>query len=260
MEIIRKLLTVIFISVIPGVCLSQSFSVKPYFGYAQVQMSEVNSDNRARIDNLMQNAEQTLPYPDPFEGNYAWGFQIGYHLEDNYFLTAGTYYFKESNNLNYQDMSGGLLVLFTNDRMIEYFEINIGMKYLFNYSSWNRFHFFIAGSGGFALGWSESTFKYSDESNTVDNKGDFSSNALIGILSGGLTIRLSPIISIEPEVGYRLANLSQMEGSLRVYQDFPNIPGGQIDGTDNNYRTESNYNYSGFYANVGINFTIDLPN
>jgi hypothetical protein len=260
MKKIEKYLILIFLATIPGACRSQSFSVKPYFGYAQVQMSEVNSDSRARVDNLILNAEQNLPYPDPFEGNYAWGIQIGYHLEDNYFLTVGTYYFKEPNNLNYQDISAGYPVQFTNERMIEYFEINFGMKYLFNYSSWKRFHFYLAGSGGFALGWSESVFKYSDDINTVDNKGDFSSNALIGLFSVGISLRLSSIISIEPEIGYRVANLSQMEGTLKVSQNFPNIPDGQIEGTDNNYRTESNYNYSGYFANIGINFLIDFPN
>ncbi len=223
-------------------------------------MGEVNTDNRTRIDNLKFNAEQNLPYPDPFEGNYAWGFSIGYHLEDNYFLTAGTYYFKEISNLNYQDISAGYPVLFINERMIEYFEINFGMKYLFNYSSWKRFHFYLAGSGGFALGWSESVFKYTDDINTVDNKGDFSSNALTGLFSAGISLRLASFISIEPEVGYRVANLSQLEGTLKVSQNFPNIPNGQIEGTDNNYRTESNYNYSGFIANIGINFLIDFPN
>ena len=240
-----------------GIGFAQSFSIKPYVGYATVQMSEVNSGSQARIENLREVTGVTVPYPDPFEGNYAWGIQIGYHLEDNYFLTFGTYFYTENHDLQYRDDSQGYQVIFDNFRNIKLYEISFGMKYFFRYSSWKRFNFYVAGGIGFALGWSETTFRYSDETNLVDNKGDFSSNALTGQLMAGLSIRFSPIISLEPEIGYRAANLSQMEGTLRFSRDFPNLLDRQ-EGTDHQYQTEENYNFSGFFVNLGLQFLLNF--
>jgi opacity protein-like surface antigen len=240
-----------------GLIVAQSFSVKPYISYATVQMKEVNEGTEGRVESLRELTGVYVPTPDPFKGNYAWGIQIGYHLEDNYFLTFGTYFYRENRDFNYQDNSQGYLVLFDNNRSIRLFEASFGMKYFIRYSSWKRFNFYVGGGIGFALGWSETLFSYSDETNYVNNIGEFSSNALTGHLLAGLSIRFSPTISLEPEFGYRMANLSQMEGTLRFSQDFPNaLP--QQEGVDNQFTTEENYNFSGFFVNLGLQFLINL--
>jgi opacity protein-like surface antigen len=251
---IRNYLIICFI-IGQGISIAQSFSIKPYWGYATVQMKEVNAGTQSRLEELTRFTGETVPTPDPFKGSYAWGVQIGYHLEDNYFLTFGTYYYSEDRDLQYRDESKGYPILFDNIRNIKLFEISFGMKYFIRYSSWKRFNFYAGGSIGFAVGWSESSFRYSDQTNFVNNRGDFSSNALTGHFMGGLSIRFSPIISLEPEIGYRAANLSQMDGTLRFSQNFPGIPDSQ-EGTDNQFKTEENYNFSGFFVNVGLQFTL----
>lgn len=61
-----------------------------------------------------------------------------------------------------------------------------------------------------------------------------------------------------PEVGYRLANLQQMTGVLEVHQNIPSDPNGQINARDDNYQTEANYDFSGFYINVGLSFHFEI--
>lgn len=254
---IRYYFFVLFIA-IPALSFAQSFSIKPYVGYATVQMKEVNSGIQSRVESLIGLTGVTVPQPDPFKGNIAWGVQFGYHLEDNYFLTFGTYFYSEDRTLHYRDESLGYQVIFDNMRNIKLFEASFGMKYLFSYSSWKRFNFYVGGGIGFAIGWSETFFWYSDETNFVNNKGDFSSIALSGHILGGISIRLSPSISVEPEIGYRAANLAQMEGELRFSQNFPNFPGGQEEGVDNQFITEENYNFSGFFVNIGLQYAFSF--
>ena len=133
-----KLSLLIFLVASNGICLAQSISIKPYASYATVQMNEVNSGSDARIESLRELTGVYVPNPDPFEGSYAWGIQIGYHLEDNYFLTFATYYFTEDRDLHYRDASQGYQVIFDNLRDIRFFEFSFGMKYFFRYSSWKR--------------------------------------------------------------------------------------------------------------------------
>jgi len=254
---LRNLIFILLIA-IQGVTFAQSFSIKPYAGYATVQMKEVNAGIEARVESLTGLTGVPVPQPDPFKGNLAWGIQFGYHLEDNYYLTLDTYFFSEDSKIHYRDESQGYQVIFDNMRNIKLFEASFGMKYLFNYSSWKRFNFYVGGGIGLAIGWSETFFWYSDETNFVNNKGDFSSIALAGHIMGGLTIRFSPTISLEPEIGYRAANLAQMEGELRFSQNFPNIPGGQSEGVDNQFQTEENYNFSGFFVNIGLQFAFSF--
>jgi len=256
-KVVRNWVVICFITS-QGICVAQSFSIKPHMSYTTVQMNDVNSRNQARVEYLKEITGETVPQPDPFEGNFAWGIQIGYHLENNYFLTFATYYFTENHKLYYQDESQGYPVIFDNLQSIKLFDISFGIKYFFRYSSWKRFNFYIAGVVGFAIGWSEITFRYFDEINSVNNKGDFSSNALTGQLMTGLSIRFSPAISLEPEIGYRAANLSQMDGKRIISQNFPNMPDGQLERIDNQYQTEAIYDFSGFFANIGLQFMFNL--
>jgi len=220
----------------------------------------VNSASRSRIDALRALTSQNVPYPDGFSGNYSGGIQISYHLENNYYLIFGTYYFRETNNFGYFQPSGNNSVQFQNDRINELFEINLGIKYFLRYRSWSRINFYFSGTAGFAFGWAESIFIYLDGINSVDNKGDFSSSAITGYFSAGISFRISSTISLEPELGYRFANVNQMDGTLRLSQNFNNDPNLLVNATDNNYQTEANYDFSGFYLNLGVNFQLTILN
>jgi hypothetical protein len=199
-----------------------------------------------------------VPYPDEFKGNYSGGIEISYHLENHYHLIFGTYYFRERNNLDYLSGTGSSLVQFQNNRTNELFEVNIGIKYFLRYQSWRRVNFYFSGTAGFAFGWAESIFIYQDEVNSVDNRGEFSSNSITGYLGAGMNLKLSTSIAIEPEIGYRFANLNQMDGKLALSQNFNNDPNLLIEAVDPNYRTDASYDFSGFYGNIGINFSFSL--
>ena len=237
---------------------AQSFTIKPHVGYAQVSMADVNSSSRSRINALMDLTGNFVPYPDEFKGNYSGGIEISYHLENHYHLIFGTYYFRERNNLEYLSGTGSSSVQFQNNRTNELFEVHIGIKYFLRYQSWRRINFYFSGTAGFAFGWAESIFIYQDDVNSVNNKGEFSSNSITGYLSTGINLKLLTSIAIEPEIGYRFANLNQMDGRLSLSQNFNNDPNSLVDAVDPNYRTDASYDFSGFYANIGIIFSFSL--
>lgn len=240
-----------------SILLSQSISIKPHFGYTTVHMSEVNQDMNSRVIELRDITGQPVSIPDPFRGDFAWGIQIQYDLGDTYFLNLNTYYFKEETSVN-ESLAGTNPSQFNFRRRLDYFDISFGVKYFFNQSSWKRVTSYLGGGVGLGIGWAESNFDYADNINSVDNQSDFSSSALTAYFCAGLNFRISTQFSIVPEVGYRVANLGQMEGTLKIDQNFPNFPNGELELTDNNYLTEASYDFSGFFLSLGLNIFIPL--
>lgn len=235
-----------------------SFSVKPYLGYATLEMTEVDENNRYGINSLSYLVSQPLPLPEPFGGNLMGGIQIDYHLENQYFIYIGSYYYRETSEVDYIDPLNNPGLRFSNTREIEFFEFSLGLKYYLRYSSWRRINVYLGGGAGFAFGGAHSDFLYQDGVNSVDNQGDFNASSLTAHFCAGIRFTLSPFFSIVPEAGYRLANLQQMDGVLEVHQNFPGEPNGQIDARDDNYRTEANYDFSGFYINLGLSFHFEI--
>jgi opacity protein-like surface antigen len=240
-----------------SILMSQSISIKPHFGYTTVGMSEVNQDMNLRVNELREITGQLVSLPDPFNGDFAWGIQIQYNLGDNYLLNLNTYYFKEETTVDESQLATNPFQ-FNFRRRIDYFDISFGVKYFFNYSSWKRVTSYLGGGVGFGIGWAESNFIYEDSINSVNNQSDFSSSALTAYFSAGINFRISTRFSIVPEVGYRVANLRQMEGTLKIDQNFPNYPNGELETTDNNYLTDASYDFSGFFLSLGLNFIIPL--
>ncbi|MEJ2636644.1 MAG: hypothetical protein P8184_15290 [Calditrichia bacterium] len=231
---------------------AQMLSVKPYFGYATVKMGEVNDDAKTRIKSLAEQTQQALLPPDPLNGDYAWGFQVEYHLEENYFLNVNSYYFREktaTDNFNLFDQP----IEFDVNRRIEYFEISIGINYYFDYNSWRRVNTYFGAGGGLGLGWSKSNFKYNDSKNFVNNSGDVSSNALTAYGCLGVRIRLFPFMFLTTEIGAHFANLGQMTGQYRVDQ---RVNSEYLNYTNKDYTTAAAFNYSGYYITVGTGFVI----
>lgn len=235
-----------------------AFSLRPYLGYARVNMSEVDENNRYGINSLSNLVSQPLPFPEPFNGHLMGGIQIEYHYESQYYLYFSTYYFRESSTVNYENLLTNSTLTFFNDRSIELFEFSLGLKYFLKYSSWRPINFYLSGGAGFALGGARSEFVYHDGKNSVDNKGNFNSSSLTAHFCAGVQFRFSHLFSLEAEAGYRQANLQQMEGVLEVQQNFPDIPDGKITARDDNYRTDANYDFSGFFFNLGIGLYFQL--
>lgn len=245
------LILILFNTLLYNIIYAQFFSLKPNFGYTSVQMDAINNDNQLRIDQLSAITGNSLPKIKEFKGNYSWGIQGQYQLERNYFLNIHSNYYRESIKVE-NDKQGEIPYSFQNQHRIEYFEICLGINYFFDYSSWKIITTYIGAGGGFGIGWTEVYLEYNDGLNRVNNKGDFSSNSIVGYICAGLPIKFTSILSLVPEIGFRYANLGKMNGKLYISQNFSNFPDANLEVSDNNYTTEDVYDFSGFYGTIGI--------
>ncbi len=236
----------------------QSFSIEPVFGYTRLDMDAVNADISNKVLKLSARTGYDIPIPDPLQGNYFWGIQVNYHMENNYFLNVGTTYFREIAELTKGSLPNIAPFYFHTRREIQLLEINFGLKYYFNYNSWRKINFYVSGGTGYALGWSKYNFDYNDGTNSINNSGDFSSGSIIAYLGSGITLRFTPRFSLNPELGYHFANLGQMSGQYRISQIFPKDPTAQLEGIYTDFITEENYNYSGFFARIGLQFFFNV--
>jgi len=90
------LISILFNTLLYNIISAQFFSLKPNLGYTSVQMSDVNNDNQLRINQLSNITGNSLPKLEKFRGNYSWGIQGQYQLEQNYFLVIHSNYYRES--------------------------------------------------------------------------------------------------------------------------------------------------------------------
>lgn len=246
----RKLVFIFSILLFSEISYGQTLAIKPYFGYATVNMTEVNEDLDFRIRDFRQLVNEPLPAPDHFNGNYAWGVQIEYRLEEDYFLNVSTYYFREKNGADYFGSISSGPIDFHFDREIELFDVGIGLKYFFNYSSWKRINTYIGSGVGVGLGWSKSNFRYTDqkpETDDFDNTGDFSSNQLTANITAGGIYRVFPALYLSVEVGIRFANMQQMDGPLTTLQDGRN-----------EITTDAAFDFTGFFVTLGTGIVIPI--
>ena len=214
-------------------------------------MSDVNNDNQLRINQLSNITGNSLPKLEKFRGNYSWGIQGQYQLEQNYFLVIHSNYYRESIKVE-NDKQGEIPFSFQNQHRIEYFEICLGINYFFDYSSWKIITTYFGAGVGFGSGWTEVYLEYNDGLNRVNNKGDFSSDSFVGYICAGFQIKFTSILSLVPEIGFRYANLGKMNGKLYISQNFSNLPNANLELSDNNYTTEDVYDFSGFYGTIGL--------
>jgi outer membrane receptor for ferrienterochelin and colicin len=236
--------------------MAQSFSVKPYVGYAQVKLTQVNQDNVLRTTQLSQTAQTSLPYPENFNGNYTIGIQFQYNVEQNNFITFNVHYYRESilSVSTNSDLDAGMIYRF--EQTIKYFDFTLGFKYFFNYTSWKSVMFYFSVAGGYCFGNSKPDLSYSDGMNSVQNKGNFSKASLCANVSLGLSIKISRFVELVPEAGYRFENLDQLEGTIQIYQKFHETPEADLEYTSNDYITREKYNFSGFFVSMGLNIVL----
>jgi hypothetical protein len=237
---------------------SQSFSIEPVIGYTRVSMDAVNADIRYKVNKLSAQTGNTIMLPDPLEGNLFWGIQANYHMENNYFLNVGTSYYREVSDLTQGNAANMNTFYFHTRRENQLLKFNFGIRYYFNYNSWNRVNFYLGGGTGYALGWSDYRFEYGDGTNSINNTGNFSSGAITAYLSTGISLRFMPRFSLNPEVGYHYANLGQMTGRYQISQIFPKDPAAQLEGIYTDFITEEEYNFSGFFASIGLHLFFNI--
>ncbi len=247
-------ITVLFLWLVSGFLSlrAQSVSFMPFYGYKNVKMESVNQRYQNSLSSLATQTENVFPGPELFDGNQFWGLHVNYRLEGGYFLYAGSYYYFEKIKLNH---TSGSVALRTN-REIELLDINLGIKYFPGYNSWRRLNFYGAVNVGYAIGWARSELRYDDGTNSVNNRGDFTAGTLTTAFAAGINLRLTTMVSLNGEAGYHLCNPGKMEGRLNVSQVFPKNPLLQNETVDDNFITDEEFNFSGFYAHFGLQFNI----
>ena len=233
---------------------AQTFNFKPFIGYTKVNMADFNRTIQSQVDVLSDLSQQNLPRPENMDGDYLWGFQVEYHLEENYFININSYYFREKTGSSlYNDIPSDPLN-FKSSHQIRLVDLSIGIKYYLSYSSWKRINLFFGFGVGIGMGWSKSELVYNDYINNYYSNGEFSSIAMTGNFILGMDLRLMSGLSIVIEGGYRYSNMGRMDGQLLIHKDFPNDT---LDFIDNGYTTQTYYNFSGIFITAGP--SISLP-
>ena len=225
------------------------FSLKPYYGYSTVKMGDVNTEIINTVRALRYRSQHPLPFPGELNGSTIWGLQAEYQMEEDYFLNLSSLYYREKESAQYQEIAGAADIDYHFFTRIDLFEISVGIRYFFNYSSWKRINPYIGGNVGLGYAWSESHLRYDDhglsQTNPVDTFDDVSSNAITAQFCAGITLRILPAFFLWGEVGARMANMSNMQGQRRT-----------LNASYSNFTTPSVYDFSGFYLIAGGGFII----
>ncbi|GAB4335818.1 MAG: hypothetical protein Kow0037_16290 [Calditrichia bacterium] len=228
----------------------QTVYLRPFWGQHRLSMDEPNEDMRYRINTLAFLNKVSLPVPQDLDKAAIYGLEALLKFDSDYFISVGTAYFKDETKLNYHSPSPANAIEYYFFRDIRYFELTTGIKYFPHYSSWRPINVYFGFQVGLGVGWSRSDFQYRDDNpdiDEIDSRGDFSTNGLIGVGNIGFNFRLTGWLMLNGEAGYRFANLGQLEGQLKT-----------INATINNYTTSSSYDFSGFYAAIGLYFLIPV--
>ncbi len=239
--------------IITGIHLlpAMSFSIKPYYGYATVRMGDVNNEIINTVRTLRYRSQRPLPFPQELNGSSIWGLQMEYNMEEDYFLNLSSFYYREKESARYDKEITLPEVDYRFFTRIELFEISLGIRYFFNYSSWKRINPYIGGNVGLGFAWSESHLQYDDhgqsQTNPVDIRDDISSNALTVQFGAGITLRIFPAFFLWGEAGLRMANMGNLQGQRRT-----------LNAVYSRFTTPTVYDFSGFYIIAGGGFVIPV--
>ncbi len=246
----KKLFAVLFSILMVNCLAAQMLVIKPYFGYATVKMNQVNDAMINSVKSMTRITGNPLPLPEKFKGNSVWGVQLQYHLNDNYFAHFTTCYYSEKTSAGVEMLQVTSPYLFSFKREIRYLSFNFGINYYFHYSSWRRLNPYFNAAAGITLGWTDSNFKYlnpqnSASGNNLDNHADLTASTLTANAGLGLSVKITQRFSLNLEGGYQFANLGQMKGKYTT-----------LTGTDSNFTTDEDYNFSGIYIIGGVGFVL----
>jgi len=233
---------------------SQSFTIKPFYGYLRPQMTEVNRSIDTQMEAWRELLEEPLPSPGKISGQSILGGEIQYHLNDDYFLGLNVSRYRDQATTDYRSPSPATPGRFLYTREVEAVDVALHLDYYFAYDESSRLNkYFGLGIGiisAQAQSVTQSTFEMTGSKVAlplIDTTGDFSGTAFTALISGGLALRLVEPFSLWSEVGYRYAKLGQLEGTVR-----------QIDSQQNAaFTTNTSFDFSGFYLQAGLG--IRLP-
>lgn len=243
-------LTVVFVTPL----LSQSFTLKTFYGYLRPQMTDVNR----RIDTQMaawrELLEEPLPSPKEFSGQAIWGVELQYHLNDDYFLGLNISRYKDEVTSDYRSSAPTAPGRFLYTRDAKATDVALHLDYYFGYDEASLLKtYFGLGIGLLfvqARSVTQSTFAITSSQvllPLIDTTGDFSGTAITALLSGGLDFKLAGSLSLWSEVGYRYAKIGKLDGTIRQINSSQNAA----------FTTNTSFDFSGFYLQAGLG--VGLP-
>lgn len=251
-KVLKPLILLIFVFATP--LLSQSFTLKPFYGYLRPQMTDVNRRIETQMEAWRELLEEPLPAPGKISGQPIWGGEIQYHLNDDYFLGLNISRYQDQAISDYRSSLPAAPGRFLYTRDAEALDIALHLDYYFNYDESSRLNkYFGLGLGiisAQAKSVTQSTFAITNSQvllPLIDTTGDFSGTAFTVILSGGLDLKLAGPLSLWSEVGYRYAKLGQLEGTVNQLNSQQNAA----------FTTNTSFDFSGFYLQAGMG--IGLP-
>lgn len=233
---------------------SQSFTIKPFYGYLRPQMTDVNRRIENQMEAWRELLEEPLPSPGKIGGRSIGGGEIQYHLNDDYFLGLNISRYQDQATTDYRSSSPATPGRFLYTREVEALDVALHLDYYFDYNESGILNkYFGIGLGiisAQAKSVTQSTFELTASQVTlplIDTTGDFSGIAFTAVLSAGLDFKLAGPLSLWSEAGYRYAKLGQLDGTVRQINS-------QQDAT---FTTNTSFDFSGFYGQAGIG--IGLP-
>ena len=248
----KPLILLIFVFATP--LLSQSFTIKPFYGYVRPQMTDVNRRIDTQMEAWRELLEEPLPSPGKISGQAILGGEIQYHLNDDYFLGLKVSRYQDQVTTDYLDQTAAAPGRFLYTREVEAIDVALHLDYYFAYDESSRLNkYFGLGLGiifAQAQSVTQSTFEMTGSKVTlplIDTSGDFSGTAFTALISAGLDLKVAGPFSLWSEAGYRYAKFGQLEGTVRQINSQQNAA----------FTTNTSFDFSGFYLQAGLG--IGLP-
>lgn len=232
----------------PG--FSQGIILKPFIGYANPRLGEVNDNIQRDINALRQLNNDPLPPAEEFGGGKRiLGLRIESHLNDDYFANVTLTFYKDDISSLYAEALQP--VSFEYRRSVQTFDVMVGLHYYFNYSEWRRFNKYLAvGAGLIQVNADSKTFYQVGQNLLFDSNGEFSTTNLSALIGVGGEMRLAKLFSLWAEGGYQVSNVGQLDGKVTTI-DNPQR---------RDFTTEASFDLSGFYLRGGVGISLGFLN
>jgi len=236
--------------------VAQRLTIKPYYGYLLPRMGDVNNRIDVQLEGWRDLLGEPLPAPGEINGNRSLGGQLQYHLSDEYFLALNVSNYQEKIAMEYFRPGSQPADRFFFEREVESIDVVLSVHYYFAYDESRRLNPYVGIGAGLLFAKAKSNTISTIISNPsqgtlfppTDTRGDFSGETLIAAISGGLDLRIVHFLFLWGELGYQIANLGQLEGSVTAINEQPNAA----------FTTRTSFDFSGLYFRGGLGIRLPL--
>ena len=253
----RKPITLVialFAFAIAAPAAAQRLWLKPFYGYLQAPMSDLNNRIEEQIRGWREVLDAPVAFPEKINGNVAYGGEIAYDFSDNYSVSLGLYYYKEESQVRHDIPAAQTLTRFNFERSVQLYDLFFNLRYHFFEVAYAGVNPYFGFGAGLAMGKAKSITQHfvDDLQGNVtftltDTQGDFDGNTTSGQIFLGVDARFSTFASLWAEGGYQAARVGQMDGTILR-------PGSQASA----FTSNTSFNYSGFYVRGGIGIALPI--